>query len=310
MFKKKQAPQSERRRPISGAPQTPSAVFSYHAARSMRPDTLRDIDRPDEATIAARRKRRRSLASNARVVGVTLAVILFAVLDLMLSTTPKVVETGDSSGQIFLRSSATYAAAARQLLSSSAFNHNKVTVDTKQISADMQREFPELTAVNVTLPFVGSQPVIYIQPAAPKLVLATQSSGSLVIDNEGRALISTTQVTGLSKLHLPTVTDQSGLKVKVGESALTAADVSFVAEVVGQLSAKGVTITSLTLPVASSELDVRVSGASYFIKFNLAATDARQEAGTYLAVRNYLATHSQTPLAYVDVRVPGRAYYK
>lgn len=310
MFKKKQAPQPERRRPISGASQQPSTVFSYHAARSMRADVVRDADRPDEATVAARRKRRRSLLSNARAIGVTLAVVLFVVLDLMLSTTPKVVETGDGSGQIFLRSSATYAAAAHQLFSSSAFNRNKVTVDTKQISADMQREFPELTAVNVTLPFVGSQPVMYIQPASPKLILATQSSGTLVIDDEGRALISTTQVANLSKLHLPTVTDQSGLNVRVGASALTAANVSFITEVVGQLSAKGVAITSLTLPAASSELDVRVSGANYFIKFNLAATDARQEAGTYLAVRNYLASQKQTPSSYIDVRVPGRAYYK
>jgi len=276
----------------------------------MRPEVTRDTSRPDEATLAARRKHRRSWLGNARFVGVTLAVILFAALDLMLSTTPKVVETGDSSGQIFLRSASTYTAAANQLFSKSALNRNKVTVDTKQISAAMLREFPELTAVNVSLPFVGSQPVMYIQPATPKLILATQSSGSLVIDNEGRALISTTQVSNLSKLHLPTVTDQSGLAVQVGQAALTAANVSYITEVVGQLSAKGVAVTSLTLPAASSELDVRVAGAAYFIKFNLAATDARQEAGTYLAVRSYLATHNQTPAAYVDVRVPGRAYYK
>lgn len=310
MFKKKQAPQPERRRPISGPPQAPSAAFSYRAARSVRQDAARDTDRPDETALAARRKRRRSLLSNARVIGVTLAIVLFAVLDLMLGTTPKVVETGDSSGQIFLRSSAAYAAAADKLFAGSMFNRNKVTVDAKQISADMLREFPELTAVNVSLPFVGSQPVMYIQPATPKLILATQGSGTLVIDNEGRALINTSQVAGISKLQLPTVTDQSGLSVQVGKSALTAANVSFITEVVGQLSAKGVTITSLTLPAASSELDVHVIGANYFIKFNLAVTDARQEAGTYLAVRNYLASHKQTPLAYVDVRVPGRAYYK
>lgn len=310
MFKKKQAPQSERRRPIAGTPQQPSAVFSYHASRSMRTEAVRDAGRPDEATLAARRRHRRSWLSNARFVGLTLAVILFVVLDLMLSTTPKVVETGDSSGQIFLRSASAYTAAAHQLFSNSALNRNKVTVDTKQISATMLHEFPELTAVNVSLPFVGSQPVVYIQPATPKLILATQSSGNLVIDNEGRALISTTQVSNLSKLHLLTVTDQSGLAVQVGQTALTAADVSFVTEAVGQFSAKGVTVTSLTLPATSSELDVHIAGATYFIKFNLAAADARQEVGTYLAVRSYLAAHNQTPAVYVDVRVPGRAYYK
>ena len=71
MFKKKQAPQPERRRQISGAPQQPSAVFSYHAARSMRPDVARDARAAGlhHALVLVRESWHGSLAARMRAVG-------------------------------------------------------------------------------------------------------------------------------------------------------------------------------------------------------------------------------------------------
>jgi hypothetical protein len=54
---------------------------------------------------------------------------------------------------------------------------------------------------------------------------------------------------------------------------------------------------------------MHINGAGYFVKFNLHG-DAREEAGSYLAVKDYLASNQKTPGEYVDVRVENRAYYK
>ena len=77
-----------------------------------------------------------------------------------------------------------------------------------------------------------------------------------------------------------------------------------------QLTAKQYTISALTLPAGTSELDASLSGLPYIVKFNLQATNARQQVGTFLATAGRLSSQHITPAKYVDVRVDGRAYYQ
>ena len=76
------------------------------------------------------------------------------------------------------------------------------------------------------------------------------------------------------------------------------------------MAAKHITITSMTLPPAADELDVHLTGVNYYIKFNLANDDARQQVGTFLATQAQLKSQGITPGQYIDVRVDGRAYYQ
>ncbi len=143
----------------------------------------------------------------------------------------------------------------------------------------------------------------------PTLILQTIAGNAYVIDDRGRALLPASQVPQISKLSLPTVTDQSGLSIALGKVALPSSSVTYITEVVGQLRAQQLAIAALTLPAASSELDVRVSGAPYTIRFNLQG-NARAEAGTYLAAIAQLNREHKVPSTYIDVRVDERAYYK
>jgi hypothetical protein len=68
-------------------------------------------------------------------------------------------------------------------------------------------------------------------------------------------------------------------------------------------------IESLTLPSGLSELDVRIKGQGYYVKFNLLG-DGREEAGAYLALKSHLDAGHITPRQYIDVRVEGKGYYK
>jgi hypothetical protein len=304
-FKKQQsaapAPRARTSRSATSGP-----VFSYYANRSVRAgSTARSTEEPTSTkrpTYFLRRWSRR-LPS----LGAILVILVISILCLQLNASPKVVTVGPSEGQVFLRDRNVYTAAAKAAFNP-LFNRNKLTVNANKISADLERQFPELKVVSVTLPFIGTQPTVYIQPATPKLLLTNQT-GSYLLDSDGRALISGSQVPSLNSLHVPVITDQSNLQVQIGQIALPSSAVSFISQVVGQLNAKGLSISQLVLPQETTELQVHLNGLGYYIRFNLHG-DAREEAGTYLAVKQYLDTNHKTPGSYVDVRVENKAYYK
>lgn len=238
-----------------------------------------------------------------------LLLVILAINSLVLSREPKVMSMADSQQQVFLRSPDIYQQAARASLARSLANTNKLTIDTTGIAQDLLRQFPELEHVSVVLPIIGRQPVVYIQPAHPAVLLKAGDGGIFMLDTTGRALINTREVPKVEKLGLPLVEDQSGLPVRLGRTALPSSNTLFITEVVGQLKAKKVDITGLTLPQGTSQLDARIAGLPYIVKFNLRG-DARAEAGAYLATKQYLERDHKTPGSYIDVRVDNRVYYK
>jgi hypothetical protein len=305
-------PPRQRQRPT--VPQQPQQgpVFSYHASRSVREDRLGRVT-SDEPPQRQFKRRARRIARRIPAY-IALIIILFCVGNaITLSNNPKVIPIGDktdkASQQLFIRSSSIYQNAAQKLFDTSIMNRNKLTVDASHITTQLKQEFPELQSVSIALPLLGHRPVVYIQPAAPTFILTNQHGGVFVLDKSGRALVSGNDAVQAAKLNLPTVHDDSGLEVRVGQIALPSNDVAFIAQVAGQLQAQHIGYDSLTLPAAASELDVKVTGVPYLVKFNMQG-DAKEQAGTFIAVRQQLGGQHITPGQYIDVRVPGRAYYK
>ena len=302
-FKKQAAPASGRRQVVSGGRPT---AYSYHANRSEQEYNVGRSEPREQDT----RRQARVLRDIRQRLGFILAllVVLACIINVLrLSSDPKVVSLTAGSADTFLHSNATYEQAAQKLLAGSILNGNKITINSDQIVHKLKQEFPELSDVSITLPLVGHRPVVYIAPTTPSLILQAGPS-SFVLDENGKVL--TTNTSGPDTTSLPTVTDQSGLKAEVNKQALPASTISFIQTVLGQLAAAHLTVASLTLPTSTYELDVHPSGVGYFVKFNIHSDDARQQAGTYLAVRQRLQSQNITPAAYIDVRVDGRAYYK
>lgn len=238
-----------------------------------------------------------------------LAIFILFMLSVGLSSTPKIVILGDASNTFALQDTIVYKKAAHRLFGASIANNNKLTINTESVATQLKQQFPEVHAVSISLPFFGRQPTVYIQPATPQVVLATPN-GQFILDSNGRALVLATSATVMPEDRpVPIVTDQSGLTFKKGDVALSSKSVSFITEIAGQLEAKQIKTETWTLPSAASELDVKVSGQPYTIKFNLQG-EAREQAGTFLAARDQLIRQGETPSSYVDVRVAGRAYYK
>jgi hypothetical protein len=194
-------------------------------------------------------------------------------------------------------------------LRGSLWNHDKLTINTGEISRQLLKQFPQLASVGVTIPLVAHRPIIYIQ-SDQAVIFLTNSSGAFAIDSSGKVVLVTNTPYILGLPGLPVVSDQSGLNLQLSHQVLPATSVNFIETVVGQLAAKHFTISSMTLPAAASELDVQISGQPYIAKFNLENNDPRQQAGTLLATIAQLQKQNITPSKYIDVRVDGRAYYQ
>jgi cell division septal protein FtsQ len=287
-------------------------TFSYYANRSQSDYNLgRDMvaNKPPLRRLPGRVQRLR------RHFGWVLLVVLVVGgigYELQLSTEPKVVSTVQAAEAPFLQDNEVYAQAASKMLNGSSANRNKLTIDASGIAAQLDRQFPELAAVTVSLPLIGGQPVIYITPATPVIVLEAADS-NYILDANGRAVAKLTGSQSAATLHVPVVQDQSGSTVTIGQLVVPKSVVGFIATVGSQLKSQSVAVSAMTLPVEASELDVHITGQPYLVKFNLhaaTAESAQLQAGTYVAVSKQLTRQGKTPSQYVDVRLQGRAYFQ
>ncbi len=214
----------------------------------------------------------------------------------------------NTAGAAMLQDKSVYAAAAQKHLKESIFSRSKLMINTKSIEAELLEEFPELKTVGIAIPITGRQPIVTIKAAEPRLLLTT-AGGNYIIDSAGRAILKVTSLDLSSKLALPAVQDDSGLKIELGHVALTAHEAGFISELNHQLSSKSVAVDSMILPTLVNELHLRPKGQPYFVKFNLQG-DARQQAGTLLATQERLNHDGIKPAEYIDVRVEEKVFYK
>lgn len=296
-----------RRRQDSGSARA-KAAFSY---RSRRSDEEVNVGRqiPRETSDGAPKSLGRFVLRRFGLIILLIVIVASSVNSLSLSDDARLVMLSSPDSSPFLHGKAAYQQTASRLLAASLWNRNKITVDTDGISRRMLERFPELSSVSITLPLVSKRPTVYVQTARTALILSARN-GSFVIDTSGKALLNADNLPADTRRKLAVVTDQSGLGVTLDRQVLSSSDVSFIRTVAAELAARHVGVSSMVLPPGTSELDVHISGQPYLVKFNLETGDARQQAGTFLAVQAQLKSQRVTPALYIDVRVDGRAYYK
>jgi hypothetical protein len=291
-----------------------SPAFSYYTSRASEP-TERPKEKDQKRTLEKREQQppeadkskqppRSVLASLSFWFLLVVAVVCVGKM-LLLSTDPKIVIVGKTAtSSSYLQPNTTYEAAAQKILSGSIANRTKLTVDAEGLSQRLKLEFPELEDVSISIPLVNSRPVVYVQPADPSLVAQT-TQGDYALSKSGYVL------TALQSLPsgVPIVVDQSGLAPHLGKPLMPSSTVNFVQTVLYQLNAAHLSITAFVLPGNSPyELDVRLGGEPYMIRFNL-AENALTQSGAAVATIQQLGSGT-VPSSYIDVRVPGRVYYK
>jgi hypothetical protein len=289
-------------------------AFSYYSStRNVDPARERPEGRGDAPAGANRwqadqdqssGKRRRLNASQLPLLFLMALGLVCLAKVLWLGTSPKVMVVDKSPvAATYLQPTSVYAAAAHRLLASSVTNHTKLTADLNGTAKRLQQQFPELAAVSLGVPLISSRPIVYVQVAQPSLLIQT-AHGNYALNAAGVALARLQTAPD----SIPVVVDQSNTVPKPGKQFLPSSTVSFVRTVSYQLTAATLNASAFVLPAGSPyELDVRLSGKPYYIKFNLAA-EALAQSGAAIATLQQLG--SASPGNYLDVRVPGRVYYK
>lgn len=185
-------------------------------------------------------------------------------------------------------------------------DRNKVTFNESAITSAVQKQFPEVQAVRVELPFFSEVPIVRLSVSPPAFNLHS-GSRSFIVDSQGIVVAKTTD---LPKLHaLVNLIDQSGYPAVIGQPVIGSSAVDFINIVTKQSTRAKVPISSLSLPPLAQELDLRTSDAPYYVKFYLGG-DALTQAGQFLAARHQFAQSHQSPAEYLDVRVSGKIFYK
>ena len=306
MFRKKQ-PETRRQR-LAQDNQPKIASFAYTSRQSQQTDRT---SRQDLAKQASKRPKRWPALFWLQRIGllvIIIAVVILAIDALTLSSSAKIVSLRAVAGHSYLQSDQTYASAANAYLKSSIWNRNKITANTNGLSQQLLKQFPELVSASVTMPVFSRQPEVYIQAAQPALVMNT-ANGNYIIGNSGKAMDKLDN-SAAGPAGLPYLIDQSGLNIQPRQQALPASDVQFMQVIVAEMAAKQYAVSNLTLPPASNEVDARLVGQPYYVKFNLQDDDPAGQAGTFLATIANLKKQNITPSQYVDVRIDGRAYYQ
>ena len=304
--KKKQA----RRRFESATDLQKGSPYSYYASRSSSNEKNRK-EVQGRGELPADKPHRPILGRLLLILFILLLII--AALDLTwLNSQPKIffLYSPNSNNKTLLQSMSVYQKYAAKTLSESFSSNNKITINTGALTNKMMDQFPELGSVSIVLPVIGHQPSFYLQPAQPGLILQV-SNFNYLLNNQGRVL-SRKSVTdnSLLKFALPIVSNQAALTYKTGQQAMSREDIAFIEYVYEQLSLHNIAVSSSGLIANSRELDVRINSPQpYYVKFNLENTQ-QEQVGTYLAVYDQLQKQSVNPAQYIDVRVPGRAYFK
>jgi hypothetical protein len=233
------------------------------------------------------------------------AVIIIALLVLLAYS---LIIRPDARVQLnseLFHSAAEYQAAANKILKGIKYS-NKISFSEQDAAAKLEKQFPEIASVHIELPIISQTPVVHLKIASPSFVIISKGH-SFIVDSEGVAVADAAnfpKADGLIK-----VDDQTGFADQLGKQVMSSSSVQFINAVANQSKHANVPISSLTLPNAAQELDLRTSDRPYYVKFFLGG-DSTLQSGQFLATRHQFDTTNSQPAEYLDVRVSGKIFYK
>lgn len=307
MFKKQQSKKTEAR---SAKRQSRAKVFSYYQNRAPIPEASR------QGSGASRNLDRSDKRSGAKIFPVVLLgmVLLGCIFYITtLTSDPHLKISGSTAVNedttVVGRNLSSYEPEISSILNQSYLNRSKLLIDSEKVVNQIETNYPELGKVAIVLPFVGRRPIINVLPAKPELIL-TNGEGAYVVDIEGNALASASEVDRSIIRSLPVVQDQSGLPLEEGDLVLRRETVEFIKSLYFQFDDKEVDIETAFLPASTPyELHLKLEDEPYLVKFNIKG-DSRLQSGTYFAVGERLGEEGVAPSNYIDVRVSEKAFYK
>lgn len=107
------------------------------------------------------------------------------------------------------------------------------------------------------------------------------------------------------------IVDKSGIRSSSGQTIASNSFLGFVGKVVGSMTtAQQLQVSQIEIPLETTrQIQVKVEGVKYPIKFSTDRPAGEQAEDAARALK-WLRGHGNPKLDYLDVRVPGRAFYR
>jgi cell division septal protein FtsQ len=290
-----------RQRTVVRSGETPTA-FSYYTSREPReratsePASRRSEAPRPKATmdqITARKRLTRWMTM--------LLIGLLILGSTTLSGTAKVEFTGNTTN-LSTEEKAQYEKDVNAIVGAGILNRFKLTINPQGIAQELKKQHPEFQNVSVVVPVLTRQ--LYVTASLSEPVARTQLNNQLYGIDSGGFLIGTSGVTDA----LPLVVDESGFVPELGKQILPQSTMSSITTITTQLAATPNPVSRILFQSTTPyELTAYLEGKGYRVKFNMKA-DALQQSGALIATLKHLGDIQ--PSEYIDVRVPGRVYYK
>jgi hypothetical protein len=295
---KKQTEVPGRRQSVSSKPLPES--FSYYRS-TRRNQTLGDVRRQE--IVSAQRHDVFKLLK----LGVIVLVAVVALGKILYVTRSAKVDV-PSAGYAY-RDISEYTKIVNDGLKQNYWHGNKLTFNDATLKEYLASKLPELESVDIIIPIINNRPVIKLSVQKPGMVLATGRAAYVVTDT-GRIVMELDTKSTKTQPTVPQVNDAANTSYAPGDYGFAEGSVQFINELAHQFDAKNIGIVSMTIPAgAIEELRVTPTGVGYSVRFDMTG-DVVQQAGNYLAAREYLKANGLIPVDYVDARVSGRVFYK
>lgn len=274
------------------------SVYSYSSARKEANRRYNRGDEPKQFTVF-------KLASKFTRYASVVLILAIASYLLMLSPNAQVKLSGQT---VIERPANSYEDVINQKLKGSISNYTKITINNDKLVDQIMSQFPEVSSAKISIPLIGNRPKVTLVFADASLKLQSFDDDTYILDEQGRALARSSEASGgVNQSKLLKVIDTSSQKVELGKTILTQEQIEFIDQIVFQAKEKKLSIASISLTGGTSQLSVQYTDVKYVVKYSFFA-NPRQSSGAYFALREQLKRDNKTPIQYVDLRIPGRAY--
>lgn len=188
-------------------------------------------------------------------------------------------------------------------LKSSLAGKNWLFLDTNSLKGRLQKTFTGQEAIMVEKQFPNKL-IVKTDEQKSAIVWKTGSKKYIVSIN-GRVM---SELQGDNNTGLAVLTDGSSLPVDIGNKILSRDFVNFAIKVGDYVKAKSLGPEQIYITETTKELLVKTT-AGYEIKFNTEETPDAQ-LRSLQATLDLLVSQNKQATQYIDLRVPGRAFYK
>ncbi len=185
-------------------------------------------------------------------------------------------------------------------------------LDTQALTSDLVKDYPEIQRIN----FSSKTPISTTLKAdirfrTPVFTWKDVGGKDQFVDSEG-VLFSKNLDPTVNANKLIKIEDQSGVVLEAGSSVLTANLVQFVGMLhskVPVLYGANAKVERVIIPKSTREVQIQISGSPYIVKFN-STRNLDEQIGELQTLLAFLKASNATPSAYIDLRVPHKAFYK